>query len=124
MKKVILIIICSILILPYLKTGTTWAVDISMCSSTDELTPTVQSGDFKYFESDGAIAITGYTGTGGDVLIPSAIDGKPVVSIWYMAFSNISSLTSVTIPNSVTCIGNRAFVHCAGLTSMTIPTAL
>ena len=87
MKKAILIIICSILILPNLKTETTWAVDISLCSTPDELTPTHQSGDFKYFESDGAIAITAYTGTGGDVVIPSAIDGKPVVSIWYMAFS-------------------------------------
>ena len=37
------------------------------------------------------------------------------------AFSNHSSLTSITIPNSVTSIGNEAFYYCSGLKSLTIP---
>ena len=37
------------------------------------------------------------------------------------AFSNCSSLTSVTIPNSVTSIGDKAFYGCSSLTSITIP---
>ena len=36
------------------------------------------------------------------------------------AFSDCSSLTSVTIPNSVTSIGNFAFSDCSSLTSVTI----
>ena len=31
------------------------------------------------------------------------------------------SLTSITIPNSVTIIGDGAFIHCSSLTSITIP---
>ena len=37
------------------------------------------------------------------------------------ACSGCSSLKSVTIPNSVTSIGNRAFYNCSSLTSATIP---
>ena len=37
------------------------------------------------------------------------------------AFGACSSMTSLTIPNSVTSIGERAFVDCSSLTSVTIP---
>ena len=40
------------------------------------------------------------------------------------AFAWCSSLTSVTIPNSVTSIGNSAFVYCSGLTSVTLPNSV
>ena len=50
-----------------------------------------------------------------DLVIP---DG--VTSIGNYAFSNCTSLKSVTIGNSVTSIGNSAFVECEGLTSVII----
>ena len=37
------------------------------------------------------------------------------------AFYDCTSLTSVTIPDSVTSIGNYAFYDCTSLTSVTIP---
>ena len=42
-------------------------------------------------------------------------------SIGSYAFSHCTSLTSITIPNSVTSIGHEAFSHCTSLTSITIP---
>ena len=39
-------------------------------------------------------------------------------------YSGCSNLTSVTIPNSVTSIGNSAFYYCSNLTSVTIPSSV
>ena len=39
-------------------------------------------------------------------------------------FRNCSGLTSITIPNSVTSIGDDAFLGCSGLTSITIPNSV
>ncbi len=40
------------------------------------------------------------------------------------AFSDCSSLTSLTLPSSVTSIGGHAFEKCSGLTSLTLPSSV
>ena len=74
---------------------------------------------FTFVTNNGAITITGYTGAGGDLVIPSEINGYPVTAIASSAFLSCN-LTGVTIPDTVTTIGGGAFELSAFLTSVTI----
>ena len=75
------------------------------------------SGDFKYEvnEDGNSVEITGYAGSGGDIVIPAEIDGKEVTSIKWAAFYGCSGITGVTIPRSVTSIAGYTFANCSGL---------
>ena len=53
--------------------------------------------------------------------IPDTYQGKPVVRIEDDAFSKLNALKSVTLPNSITEIGNRAFYNCTSLNTIAIP---
>ena len=60
--------------------------------------------------SDHTITITAYTGSEGAVIIPIITNGLSVTTIGDNAFQDCQSLTSVTIPGSVTNIGDgRSF---------------
>ncbi|MGD0816424.1 MAG: leucine-rich repeat domain-containing protein [Verrucomicrobiota bacterium] len=69
---------------------------------------------------DGTCSITGYTGAGGSVAIPTSINGLTVSAIGDGAFDNSTSLTNVTIPGSVRDIGNSAFYYCYNLANVTL----
>jgi hypothetical protein len=93
----------------------------------------VRGQDYQYTTNapdTNTITITKYTGTNVAVTIPSMIDGLSVTSIggrmehvveYIGAFGYCTNLTSVTIPNSVTNIGDDAFYACFSLTNVTIP---
>ena len=59
----------------------------------------------------------------GKLVIPQAIEGKPVTRIGEHTFSGCTSLTNVRIGENsqLTRIGHRAFLDCSSLTSITIP---
>ena len=93
----------------------------------------------------GEAAVSGYTGTGGAIVIPStvtatdsavysvvqinngALNGKSITSlsfpdtlryIGYFSSCGNNLFTTLTIPSSVTFIGNSAFADCANLASI------
>ena len=87
------------------------------------LTAPVQA-QFNYSTTNGAVTITGYSGSSNVVIIPTTINDLPVTSIGDYAFETAQSMTSVIIPNSVTNIGNEAFYYCTSLTNVTLPNSV
>ena len=79
------------------------------------------SGDFSYDTIGSEATVTGYSGAGGTISIPGSLDGYTVTAIGNNAFLNKTSLTNVTIPDSVKNIGLGAFWGCTGLTGVSIP---
>ena len=76
---------------------------------------------FKYDVIDGCAVITETKQTSGAVVIPSIIDGYPVKEIHRNVFSGCSELASLTIPDSVTSIGDDAFQGCGRLKDVAMP---
>lgn len=92
------------------QTGATFTVTVAAATNTfyfDETTGTIT----KYVESDTV------------VVIPSKINGVTVETIGHGAFER-SAVTSVTIPDSVTAILDRAFANCFQLTNISIPNSV
>ncbi len=70
----------------------------------------------------------GYTTSTTNLVIPAAFTNSgtkyKVVGISSGAFNKCTSLTSITIPSTVTSIGSGAFNSCTSLTSITIPSTV
>jgi len=92
-------------------------------TATGELVP-AGVHDYDYVVTDGTVTITRYTGPGGNITVPGTIANLPVTAIADWAFNpdfnHIWSLTSVTLPNTVTNIGEGAFHYCKGLTNINL----
>lgn len=99
-------------------------------SDTDnaENSSTQSSDGFSYTEGTDGIKITGYNGSASNIIVPAYIDGKRVVGLGENAFSNNSSIKSITFEDAdtgdhkfflpyMTC----AFSNLPNLTKVTFP---
>lgn len=102
-------------------------------------------GDYQFTIADGAATITGYTGPGGDLVIPATLGGAPVrkidrnvfsgtgrnilsvtfpdglQEIGIYAFNSSDTLRAVHFSSSIRIIREGAFSYCTALTSVAIP---
>lgn len=71
---------------------------------------------YEFNSNSGTCTIMGIgTCTDSNIIIPEYIDGYRVTQIGESAFFKCSSISSITIPASVTSIGNKAFLWCTNL---------
>ena len=60
-----------------------------------------QAQDFIYSTNGGTVTINSYTGLGGDAIIPGTTEGLPVIGIGMNASYSRTSVTNITLPDSV-----------------------
>lgn len=77
-------------------------------------------GEYLYVIENGEVTLTGYSGKGKSVTIPSEIDGLPVTVIGKETFKN-TAVESVILPNSIKKIDWFSFFGCSNLVSIAIP---
>ena len=77
---------------------------------------------FNITETDLKITVTGLKNRDlTELHIPAYLSGMPVVGIGARAFLDQTRLVKVTVPDTVTAIGEAAFSGCAALQAITVP---
>ena len=98
---------------------------LAMLSAFIPMTVSAGKIDDLYYtliDNNSAVEITSCSNTATDITVPDTIEGLPVTKIGFLAFSNASAqLRSVTLPNSITTIGEAAFSNCTSLVKINIP---
>ncbi len=79
-----------------------------------------KNGDSLYFWQNNN-TISGYTGGGSQVIIPTKTNGYVINTIGNVAFENESNLVKVILPEGITTIKYRAFFNCTALKYINIP---
>ena len=120
------------------KTITFWSIVLGLASLACMISAFVASANaeydgyaegFYYDESDEIVRLRRCTRT-GDVEIPSMLNGKEVTEIGnynYVHenfFTDPASVTSVTLPNTITQIYDNTFVGCSSLEEVNIPSSV
>ncbi len=103
LKKGISVLLSAIMIFSFA------AVSLSASAASDYIIYTVPDGcDFAVVDSCSAAA-------SGAIEIASTYNGYPVTKIEIDAFKDFKTITEITVPSSITEIGNGAFSNCMGL---------
>ncbi len=112
MKKCISILFVCVVLLS--------AFSASMVTMAGNL-ETKEHGDYTYQVSEGLASIIDVnTDISGDVVIPSSMDGHPVVAILERAFDKCDKIVTLKIPAGITYIEKGAFEKCDSLTKFIV----
>jgi len=124
MRKVLMIFVfCTVLCLSACTPRRTASVENNYENDVGaEMSRTIFIYQANHFTIDGDGTITDYIGNYVDIIIPSEINGMPIMAIGARAFRDMG-LINIIIPDNITSIGYRAFAS-NKLTSITIPNSV
>ncbi len=81
-----------------------------------------QFDDYEYNVINGGnVSIMNYIGKSSEIVIPSEINGRPVIKIEMASFSGNRNIKKIVIPDSIKTIGQNAFSSCTALKEIVIP---
>ena len=126
-KKIIASLIAVTVIGVSMPTFSAVVSNVSITASAEEDYTEETYNDFILYKYSDHVEINKYTGDASEVVVPSEIGGLPVTNIneWaWSLFPGCKNLESITIPDSITSIGNNAFSGCKNLASITIPNSV
>ncbi len=112
LKKFICVLLSILAILP------TFVITAGAKEAEDENVK--KEGEFSYVVQKNMAILVGYTGYGGDVVIPESLGGLPLVAIRKNVFIENNSIITVHLPASVEDISDEQFCLCDRLKAVTV----
>ena len=76
------------------------------------------------YEKNGYEELSGYTGEGTELVLPSSIEDTVMNGVARLAFKDNTKITSVEVPEGMRYIDVSAFEGCTGLKKITLPDSL
>ena len=112
--------------LPFAEEDTMPAHDLTLYASWELLDEeeAALADSLRWNLDDGAVTITGYSGSATTLTLPASLHGYPVTAVAANAFAYCSTITEIILPDTVTDIGARAFFAMRSLESLRLPEGL
>lgn len=86
--------------------------------------PKNAADNYQYRIQDGCAVITSYLGEESVVIVPSELDGLPVIGIGTNAFSSRYSVERVVLPEGLLFLERTAFRYCPAMYAIEFPSTL
>ena len=125
-KKILSAVLASALALGSASVFTQGTPLTAQATIMDPMAEVFTEGDWDYCVNDDGetAALVTYNGSDAEVTVPETLGGLPVTLVGENAFAECKTITSLTLPDTITHIYFNAFMRCPLLESVKLPSNL